>query len=425
MDRKEIKDYLRRVVITGLGVVSPNGIGKDNFWQAIKKGKSGIDKIHSFDASDYAVQIAAEIKDFAVDSYLFGKDKQRNLSRTVPLSLAATKEALEVAGLANRSCLQDDGEDMGVVIGSGGGAIEFTERQYELYHSGKAKKVSAYNISNSTIGTLASEISIGFGFRGMSHMISTGCTSSTDAIGYAFNNIRWGLIDFVVSGGVDAPIAPGVLRGFEVMRVLTSSWNKEPQRASRPFNLDRDGFVLGEGAWIVTLEELERALQRGAKIYAEVVGYGTTCDAYHRVRPDPDGDGSTRAMEMALNDAGLSRDGVDYINLHGTSTPINDKIETRAIKGCFGKRAYRIPASSLKSMIGHPQGACGAAGIVASILAMEEGFLPPTVNYEVPDPECDLDYIPNQGRKARCDVVLCNCIGFGSKNSVLVLKRYV
>jgi 3-oxoacyl-[acyl-carrier-protein] synthase II len=255
-------------------------------------------------------------------------------------------------------------------------------------------------------------------------VISTGCTSSTDAIGHAMSLIRYGRADRVLVGGSDSPIGPGIVTGFCLMKIMSTAWNDEPERASRPFSKDRDGFVIAEGAWMMVLEERETARAREATIYGEVAGYGATCEAFHRVRLDENGEEPARAMRLALEDAGLGPDDVDYLNLHGTSTQLNDRIETRAVKKVFGERARRIPASSLKSMIGHPQGACGAAGIVESLLAMRDSFLPPTINHDVPDPECDLDVIPNVGRERRIDTVLGNCIGFGSKNAAVVLRRH-
>jgi 3-oxoacyl-[acyl-carrier-protein] synthase II len=262
-----------------------------------------------------------------------------------------------------------------------------------------------------------------FGFRGLSHVVSTGCTSSTDAIFYASEHIRRGRQDVMIAGGVDAPIAPGILAGFELMKVLTSQWNNEPWRASRPFSADRSGMVLGEGAYVFVLEDLERAVNRGVKVYAEIAGYGSTCDAYHRVRLNDSGEEPARAMSIALDDAGVRAEEIDYVNLHGTSTVLNDRIETSAIKQAFGDQAYSIPMSATKSQVGHPQGASGAAGIMSTLFAMDTDTLAPTINLEAADSECDLDYVPNKTRNHRVDIALCNCIGFGSKNSALVLKR--
>jgi 3-oxoacyl-[acyl-carrier-protein] synthase II len=339
------------------------------------------------------------------------------------LAIAAAREALKSARVATEPLSLDERRMWGVVLGSGGGASDFTEEQYRLYFSDQLRKVSAYNVSSSTLGTIASEISMYFDLRGQSHMISTGCTSSTDAIGYAFNMIRFGLADHLITGGVDATITPGIMQGFAVMRVTSTARNHEPWRASCPFDRERDGFVLGEGAWILVLEERQQALARGARVFAEVLGYGSTCDAYHRVRLDPSGEEAARAMTVAVEDAGVAKDEVGYLALHGTSTLLNDKTETLAVKLCFGRRAYDIPMSSIKSMIGHPQGASGAAGVVAAILGMNDGHLPPTINYEEPDPECDLNYIPNRAIAQATDLSLCNCIGFGSKNSALVIAR--
>jgi len=341
----------------------------------------------------------------------------------VPLILTATREALGRAGICWERQSVAEKQSWGVIMGSGGGTPDFTEEQYRLFFSQQLRRVSAYNVSSSTPGSLASEVSLHFGFRGPSHLISTGCTSSTDALGYAFNMIRFGLADHLVSGGADATITPGILQGFCVMGVVTASRNHAPERASRPFNKTRDGFVLGEGAWVLVLEERQGALARGAKIFGEILGYGSTCDAFHRVRLNPDGEEPARAMNLALQDAEVAKDEIGYVALHGTSTQLNDKTETLAAKLCFGSRAHDIPMSSVKSMIGHPQGASGAAAVVAALLAMNHGFLPPTINYSEPDPYCDLNYIPNQSIVRDADLALCNCIGFGSKNSALVVRR--
>ncbi|MEE8325451.1 MAG: beta-ketoacyl-[acyl-carrier-protein] synthase family protein, partial [candidate division NC10 bacterium] len=343
--------------------------------------------------------------------------------RAVPLAIAATEEALNFAGVDARSMTLEARRRWGIILGSGGGTPDFTEEQYRLYFTDQLRKASAYNVSSSTIGSLSSEISLFFDLKGQSHVVSTGCTSSTDAIGYAFNMIRFGLSEQLITGGVDATITPAIMHGFSIMRVVSPTHNQKPEQASRPFDQHRDGFVLGEGAWILILEERERALQRGAPIVAEVLGYGSTCDAYHMVRLDPNGEEPARAMNLAIQDAGLAKDEIGYIALHGTSTVLNDKTETRAARLCFGQRAYDIPMSSIKSMVGHPQGASGAAGLVTAILGMNDGFLAPTINLNEPDPECDLDYIPNRGLAKAVEVALCNCIGFGSKNSVLMVAR--
>ncbi len=412
----------RRVVVTGIGALSPNGIGREAFWTATREGHSGVRRITSFDASQLPVQIAGGVQGF--DDSRFVSPKERpHVSRVVPMALAASAEALEDAGLQPEAMTLEEKRCIGVVLGSGGGSQEFTEEQYRLYYAGELKKVSVYTIPSSTIGTLSSEISMCFGFRGFSHLISTGCTSSTDALGYAFRNIRAGVVDTVIAGGADAPITYLTLRGFILMRILSTSWNGHPERASRPFSADRDGFVLAEGAWMFVLEEMEKALARGARIYGEVAGYGSTCDAYHRVRLEECGEEPARAMRLAVEEAGLQPEDIDYANLHGTSTVLNDRIETRALKLCFEKHAYRLATSALKSLVGHPQGACGAAGVAATLLAMRDEITPPTINLEVADPECDLDYTPEVGRRLQIRQALCNCIAFGSKNSALVLKK--
>ena len=417
-----IKPMKRRAVITGMGAISPNGIGREAFWEATRHGRSGVRRISLFDASQFAVQVAGEVTGFDEERYVSPKDRP-HVSRVVPLATGAVEEALADAGIEPQRLRREELREIGVMTGSGGGSQEFTEAQYRLYYTGKQKQCSVYVIPTSTIGTLASEISMRFGFRGLSHVISTGCTSSTDAIGYACRHIQFGTLDTIIAGGVDAPIAPLILRGFILMRILSSKWNESPERASRPFSRDRDGFVLGEGAWFFVIEEREKALARGAHIYAEIAGYGSTCEAYHRVRLEECGEEPARAMQMAIAEAGVEPDNVQYVNYHGTSTELNDRIETRAMKLAFGKHAQRLAGSSLKSMIGHPQGACGAAGVAATLLAMRDGVVPPTINLEVPDPDCDLDYVPDTGRKLAIECALANCIAFGSKNSALVLRR--
>jgi 3-oxoacyl-[acyl-carrier-protein] synthase II len=309
------------------------------------------------------------------------------------------------------------------MLGTGGGGLAFTEQQYKYWFTGEINKASVYTIPSSTHGSLSSELSMVFNLHGLSHVISTGCTSSTDAIAYAAQHIALGRQDAMLAGGSDAPLALGILKGFNLMTVLTRDWNDAPEKASRPFDKDRSGMVLGEGAWVFVLETLENARNRGAKIYAEILGYGATCDAYHRVRLQENGEEPARAMRIALDDAALKPDEIDYVNLHGTSTVLNDCIETKAIKLAFGERAYKIPMSATKSQVGHPQGASGAAGIGAALLALNKGIIAPTINLDEPDAECDLDYVPNVARKKEVKTALCNCIGFGSKNSALVLGK--
>jgi len=412
----------KRVVITGMGVVSPNGIGNQAFCRAVLAGTSGVRRVSSFDASDLPVQIAGEVLGFDELAWVDAHER-KHVSRVVPLALAASTEALRDAGIETSQLSLAQEREIGVVLGSGGGAQEFSEEQVRLWLTGKVKQVSLFCIPSGTMGTLSSEISMRFGLRGMSHVITTGCTSSTDAFGYALRQIQFGFLPMMLAGGVDAPIAPGIMKGFTLMKIMTASWNHAPERASRPFSLDRDGFVVAEGSWMFVLEEYEHACARGANILAEVAGYGSTCEAFHRVRLQECGEEPARAIQMAMEDAGITASDIDYVNLHGTSTQLNDRIETRALKLALGDKAYRTPMSSLKSQIGHPQGACGAAGIAATLVAMHHRQIPPTINLEKPDPECDLDYVPEVGRRAEIEHAVCNCIAFGSKNSALVLSK--
>jgi 3-oxoacyl-[acyl-carrier-protein] synthase II len=412
----------RRVVITGMGVVSPNGIGREAFCRALLAGTSGVKRVSRFDPSDLPVQIAGEVCGFDELAWV-DPDERKHVSRMVPLAIAASAEALSQAGIDTASLSLKERREIGVVLGTGGGAQEFSEAMYRAYFSNDRRQATIYAIPSGTSGTLASELSMRFGFRGMSHVLSTGCTSSTDALGYALRQIQFGFLPVMLVGGADAPIAHAIMKGFTLLRVMTSSWNHAPERASRPFSADRDGFVLGEGAWMFVLEDYERALARGAEVLGEIAGYGSTCEAFHRVRLQEDGEEPARAIEMAMQDAGIASGDVGYANLHGTSTELNDRIETRALKLALGKHAYVTPMSALKSQIGHPQGASGAAGVAATLIAMHHGQIPPTINLDQPDPQCDLDYVPDVERRASIEYAVCNCIGFGSKNSTLVLRK--
>ena len=412
----------RRVVITGMGCVTPLGIGRQNFWDGLISARSGVRRIQAFDVSSSPVKIAAEVPEFDWQAQINPKDR-KHVPRTVPLALAAAREALEDAGIHPSDLSLEERRAIGVELGTGGGGLSFTEQQYEYWYIGPANKASVYTIPSSTHGGLSSELSMAFGVRGLSHIVSTGCTSSTDAIAYAAQHIILGRQDIMLSGGVDAPLAPGILAGFNLMTVLTSDWNDEPHRASRPFSRNRSGMVLGEGAWIYVLEDLDHARERGAHIYAEITGYGATCDAFHRVRLAEDGSEPARAMRLALADAEREPKDIDYVNLHGTSTQLNDRIETSALKLALDGHARRIPMSATKSQVGHPQGASGAAGLGAALCAMHTNQIPPTINLDEPDPECDLDYVPNVAREASVRIALCNCIGFGSKNSALVVEK--
>jgi 3-oxoacyl-[acyl-carrier-protein] synthase II len=413
----------RRVVITGMGCVTPIGIGREAFWSALQRGDSGVRRIESFDISDSPVKIAAQVPDFNWQEQLNAKDR-KHVPRTVPLGLAAAREAFADAGIEPENLSIEERQRIGVEIGTGGGGLPFVEDHYGIWFNGTPhSKASIYIIPAATHGTLSSEISMAFGLRGLSHVISTGCTSSTDAISYAAQHIALNRQDMMVAGGIDAPLAPGILAGFNLLTVLTTDWNDEPARASRPFTQSRSGMVLGEGAWIYVLESYDSAKARGANIYAEILGYGSTCDAYHRVRLQEGGDEPARAMTLAMQDAGVNPSDIDYVNLHGTSTVLNDRIETNALKLALNCNSQRIPMSATKSQIGHPQGASGAAGLSAALCAMTTGVIPPTINLEDPDPACDLDYVPLKAREADVRTALCNCIGFGSKNSALVVRR--
>jgi len=411
-----------RVVITGLGVISPNGMGKAAFCQAILTGKSGVKRISRFDPSDLPVHIAGEIPDFDELAWV-DPHERKHVSRVVPLGVAASAEAIRDAGLDPAAMSMEEKREIGVILGTGGGAQEFSEEQYRLWHSGHVKQVSLFCIPSGTMGTIPSEVSMRFGFRGYSHVITTGCTSSTDAIGYAYQHIQAGVQPMFLVGGVDAPITPGIIKGYSLLRALTASWNHAPERASRPFSADRDGFVLAEGSWMFILEDYDHAHARGARIYAEIAGYASTCEAFHRVRMSESPEEPARAITEALDEARLAAEDIHYVNLHGTSTEMNDRVETRALKLALGAHAGKIPMSGLKSQIGHAQGACGAASLAATLVAMEHGRIPPTINLEVPDASCDLDYVPDVGRRAQIEHAICNCVGFGSKNSALVLRR--
>jgi len=413
---------LPRVVVTGIGVVSPNGIGKEAFCRAILAGKSGVKRIARFDPSPLPVQIAGEIPEFDELAWVDARER-KHVSRVVPLAIAASTEAIRDSGLDPAALSMEEKREIGVILGTGGGAQEFSEEQYRLWHSGHVKQVSLFCIPSGTMGTIPSEISMRFGFRGYSHVVTAGCTSSTDAVGYAYQHIQAGVQPMFLVGGVDSTITPGIIKGYTLLRALTQSWNHAPERASRPFSADRDGFVLAEGSWMFILEDYVHARARGARIYAEITGYASTCEAFHRVRMSDSPEEPARAITLALEEAGISAEDIHYVNLHGTSTEMNDRVETRALKLAFGKHAQRIPMSGLKSQIGHAQGACGSASLAATLIAMEHRSVPPTINLDVPDAECDLDYVPDIGRKAQIEHAICNCVGFGSKNSALVLKK--
>src|SRR3954453_21577844 len=399
-----------RVVITGIGAVSPFGIGRECFWSHVSRGCSGTRAISDFDASPFACRVAAPVPPVTPQDIpvIEGDSPDEDGYRADPKRYSRT--AL-VPGRAPRGAWQEAalpaGEpEAGVVIGSGGGGIDVGEKQYYDFFVEHGRKVTPYAIPISIVGMISSEISISLRLHGISHVLSCGCTSSTDAIGYAAALIRSGEAEVVLSGGADACVTPGMIYGFSRMRVMSTAFNDTPARASRPFDRARDGFVLGEGAWMLVLEREDRARARGAKIYASIDGYASTCDAYHRVQIAPDGREIIRAMTLAVERSHRQLEDIDYVNYHGTSTTLNDAVESRCVRTVFGAHADRLAGSSVKSMVGHPQGASGAAGVVSAALALSRGFLPPTINLHHADPACDLDVIPNQGRASGVDAAL-------------------
>ncbi len=410
----------RRIVITGLGVVSSIGLGKEAFWSALLEGESGIQPIQSFDASSYSTQFAGEISDFRPEEYIPPEDIPK-LSRASQFAMAAAKMAIDDAHLdfskVNRY-------RVGVIIGTGLGGMGVYEAQLRrLFETNNPRRVHPWSVPLIMLNAAAAEIAISFDVKGPNITLSTACSSGSHAIGYGFDLIRMGKADFVIAGGTEACILPGVLAAFCSLRAL-STRNDAPHRASRPFDKSRDGFVMGEGAGIIALETLESAQERGAIPYAEVVGYGATSEATHIVHPEGTGSEAARVIELALQDAGIFPNQVDYINTHGTSTVLNDLVETRAIKRFFGEHAYRISLNSTKSMLGHTIGAAGAIEGIVCALTLRRNVIHPTINYEEPDPECDLDYTPNQARERDVKVAVSNSFGFGGNNSCLVMKAF-
>ena len=412
-----------RVAITGIGVVSPFGAGRERFWDHVRRGCSAVRAFQDLRAGECPCRVAAAVPPIdGIVTRLIGRNgglsanaDPKRYAKVSRIAVLAAHEAWSDAGLT----LAEPGA--GVIVGSGAGGIDVAEQQYREYFTDSGHAVTPYAIPVSIVGIVSSEISIALELHGVSHVLSTGCTSSTDAIGYAASLIRSGEMEIALTGGADACVTPGMLFGFSRMKAVSTHYNDTPAEASRPFDRGRDGFVLGEGAWMLVLEREDRARARGASVYATVDGYGSTCDAFHRVRMDPDGEQIVRAMRLAIERSGRRVDAIGYVNFHGTSTPLNDTVESRCVRRLLGPRADMVPGSSTKSMIGHPQGASGAAGIVTAALALSRGFLPPTINQQRPDPDCDLDFIPNAGRPARPEAALCNCLGFGSKNSAVVL----
>jgi 3-oxoacyl-[acyl-carrier-protein] synthase II len=409
----------QRVVITGLGVLSPVGIGKEAYWKALLRGQSGIDRLTRFDSSLYDSKIAGEVKDFVPEQFLDRKEIRRT-DRFAQFGVAAAKLAVGDAAL---ELGEEDPENIGVVIGSGIGGIETLCEQHSVLLNKGPNRISPFFIPMIISNMAAGQIAICLGPKGPNFTVVTACASGANAIGEAYLMLRRGAAEVILAGGTETPIVPVAMAGFCSMKAMSTS-NDEPQRASRPFDKNRDGFVISEGAGVMVLETLGHASARGARVYGEVAGYGCTADGYHISAPEPEGTEAARAIRIALEDAGISPDRVDYINAHGTSTELNDKIETLAIKKVFGDHAYKVPVSSIKSMIGHSLGAAGALEAIACALSVSTDWVPPTINYEQPDPECDLDYVPNQARQCPVRVAVSNSFGFGGHNAVLVIKKF-
>ena len=408
----------KRVVVTGMGAITPVGDNVKTFWNSIKEGKCGIDFITAFDIEGYKCKMAAEVKNFEPSDYL-DKKAARRMDRYTQFAVVAAKEAVKDSGLDLENI---DRERMGVIVGSGIGGLITMDKEVNTLHEKGPNRVSPFFIPMTISNMAAGMIAIEFGAKGLCTSVVTACATGTNAIGDAFRSIQYGDADIIIAGGAEASVTPVAIAGFTNMTALTHS--NDPKTASTPFDLNRSGFVLGEGAGILILESLEHAEKRGAKIYAEVVGYGSTCDAYHMTAPSPNGNGGARAMKLAIENAGIKPSEVSYINAHGTSTPPNDKSETAAIKEIFGEDAYKIPVSSTKSMTGHMLGAAGAVEGIICILSMRDSFIPPTIGYTTPDPECDLDYVPNVGRNAELNYTLSNSLGFGGHNATIMFKKW-
>ncbi len=409
----------RRVVVTGFGAMSPFGIGVPKLWEGVRAGESGIAPITLFDTADFPVKFAGEVKGYEVSEH-FEKKEARHLDRVSQFALLCAEQARKDAELDLDAV---DRTRVGAVIGSGIGGLDTTETQVLTLHQRGVRRVSPFLVPMMMINAPSGQVAIQLGLRGPNFCVSSACATANHAIGLAFQQIRWGVADVLFAGGSEAALTPVGLAGFCSARAL-SKRNDDPQRASRPFDKDRDGFVFSEGAGLMVVEELEHAKARGARIYAEIAGFGNTDDAFHITAPHSEGDGAARAMQMAIDDAELRPEDVGYINAHGTSTEIGDKLETLAIKRVFGDHAAKLAVSSTKSMVGHLLGASGGVEGIVTALALREGLLPPTINQDTPDPECDLDYVPNQAREARVDVAISNTFGFGGHNACILFRRY-
>ena len=409
---------MKRVVITGIGLITPLGTGKDKTWKRLLDGECGIEKSTAFDTTEYPVHIAGEVRDFNPEDYIEKKELKK-IGRFSQFAIAASKEALEDAKL---EITPENADRVGMIIGSGIGGLEVIEQEIGKLVEKGPKKVSPFYIPAAIANMAAGNASIYLGAKGPNKSVVTACASGTNSIGDAFQTILLGKADVIIAGGTEGTVTPSGIAGFGNLKALST--NPDPKKASRPFTVDRDGFVLGEGAGILVLEELEHAKKRGAKIYAEVVGYGETGDAFHMTAPSDGGEGAARAIKMALEQGNVKPEEVGYINAHGTSTPANDKNETKAIKAAFGDHAYKLAVSSTKGATGHLLG--GAGGVEAAFLAMaiDEGVLPPTINQDNPDPECDLYYVPNKAEKREIEVGLSNSLGFGGHNAVIAFRKY-
>ena len=409
---------MNRVVVTGVGVITPLGNTVEKFWNSLINGESGIDTVTKFDVSEFPTKVAAEVKDFEPTLYI-DKKEARRMDRFIQFAVASAKLALEDSQI---DLSKVDLNRFGVIYGTGIGGIETFENQLKIMHEKGPGKVSPFFIPMMIANMAAGQIAITFGLKGINETIVNACASSTNAIGEAFKAIQRGDADLIVTGGTEAAIIPMSFAGFCAMKAMST--NEDPKKASRPFDLNRDGFVMGEGSASLILESLEHAQKRGAKIYAEIIGYGATDDAYHITAPAPEGEGAARAMEAALKDGKVSFDMIDYINAHGTSTEYNDKFETMAIKKVFKDHAYKLYVSSIKSMVGHLLGAAGAIEAVATVLTIKNGIIPPTINYETPDPECDLNYVPNKAIEKEVNYAISNSFGFGGHNGTLLFKKF-
>lgn len=409
----------RRVVVTGVGIITPLGIGVEKSWEGLLAGKSGVRRITQFDSSQFPTKIAGEVEGFNPEDYIEIKEIKK-MDRFIQLAIAAAHIALEDSGL---KIADDNAERVGVIVGSGIGGLSSLERYHTVLTEKGPRKLSPFFIPMLIINLASGQISILFGAKGPNSAVATACATGSHAIGDAFKIIQRGDADVMIAGGAESVITPLGIGGFNAMRAL-STRNDEPEKASRPFDIDRDGFIMGEGAGIVILESLESAVTRGAKIYAEIVGYGMTADAYHITAPSPGGEGAVRCMKMTLQDAGVNPSEINYINAHGTATKHGDELETIGIKAVFGEHAYKIPVSSTKSMTGHLLGAAGGVEAVISVLCICNDIVPPTINLDNPDPECDLDYVPHQSRKMSVHYALTNSFGFGGTNACLLFKKF-